>query len=193
MFAIGNTVSADPAPNPIAVRPAANPRRSGNHLSALPTHAPYTAPAPMPPTTGPRYRTDSEPAMELITHDSATRIPAATPTKRGPIRSTRYPSIGTSQVSTRTKIVNVTWIADRLHPRVSWIGLTNKVQPYCRLAIIDMQTTPRLSCHQRPSRIATALSLEIDAASVMAWLSEGSWWRQAYNAVRRLARTSTRS
>ena len=54
MLAIGNTVSADPAPNPIAVIPAASPRRSGNHLSALPTHAPYTAPAPMPPTTAPR-------------------------------------------------------------------------------------------------------------------------------------------
>jgi len=28
--------------------PAARPRRSGNHFSALPTHVPYTAPAPIP-------------------------------------------------------------------------------------------------------------------------------------------------
>jgi hypothetical protein len=40
MLAIGTTVSAEPAPKPAAVRPAARPRRSGNHLSALPTEAP---------------------------------------------------------------------------------------------------------------------------------------------------------
>ena len=45
---IGRMVSAEPAPKPAAVRPAARPRRSGNHLSALPTQVPYTAPAPMP-------------------------------------------------------------------------------------------------------------------------------------------------
>src|SRR5438067_9899602 len=99
MFAIGNTVSADPAPNPIAVSPAARPRRSGNHLSALPTHAPYTAPAPMPPTIAPAYSIGSDVATELITQAAATSTPAATPTNRGPKRSTRYPSIGTSHVS----------------------------------------------------------------------------------------------
>src|SRR5213592_2549888 len=109
---MGNTVSAEPAPNPIAVRPAASPRRSGNHLSALPTHAPYTAPAPMPPTTAPRYKTGSDCAIPLMTHDAATRTPAMTPTNLGPIRSTRYPSIGTSHVSTSTNTVNATWIAD---------------------------------------------------------------------------------
>src|SRR5689334_1657073 len=55
------------------------------------------------------------------------------------------------------------------------MGFTKSVQPYCRLAIIDMQTMPRLSCHQRPSRSETALSAEIDAASVMARQSEGFW------------------
>ncbi|SAL81544.1 hypothetical protein AWB66_06434 [Caballeronia telluris] len=53
MFAIGITVTAAPAPKPAAVRPAARPRLSGNHLSALPTHVPYTHPAPMPATTAP--------------------------------------------------------------------------------------------------------------------------------------------
>src|SRR5438876_1011011 len=38
-------VSADPAPKPAAVSPAARPRRSGNHLRALPMQVPYTAPA----------------------------------------------------------------------------------------------------------------------------------------------------
>jgi len=37
---IGTTVAAAPAPNPAAVSPAANPRRSANHFSALPTHVP---------------------------------------------------------------------------------------------------------------------------------------------------------
>ena len=52
---IGTTVSADPAPNPIAVRPAAKPRRSGNHFNALPTHVPYTAPAPAPDMAAATY------------------------------------------------------------------------------------------------------------------------------------------
>jgi hypothetical protein len=34
---IGATVSAEPAPKPAAVMPAARPRLSGNHFSALPT------------------------------------------------------------------------------------------------------------------------------------------------------------
>ncbi len=37
---IGATVSAEPAPNPAAVMPAARPRLSGNHFSALPTQVP---------------------------------------------------------------------------------------------------------------------------------------------------------
>ena len=39
-LAMGATVSADPAPNPAAVMPAASPRWSGNHLSALPMAVP---------------------------------------------------------------------------------------------------------------------------------------------------------
>jgi hypothetical protein len=40
MLAMGITVSAEPAPKPAAVSPAARPRRSGNHFSALPTEPP---------------------------------------------------------------------------------------------------------------------------------------------------------
>src|SRR5690348_12203609 len=35
---IGMTVTTAPPPKPPAVRPTARPRRSGNHLTALPTH-----------------------------------------------------------------------------------------------------------------------------------------------------------
>src|SRR5713226_704193 len=50
MLAMGATVNADPAPKPAAVNPAASPRWSGNHLSALPMAVPYTMPAPSPAT-----------------------------------------------------------------------------------------------------------------------------------------------
>ncbi len=69
---------------------------------------------------------------------------------RGPNRSTKYPSTGTSQVSVRMKIVNATWMAARPQWNRSSIGLTNRVQPYWRLAIIDMHSTPMSSCVQRP-------------------------------------------
>src|SRR5688500_17170097 len=98
MFAIGMTVSAEPAPNPIAVRPAARPRRSGNHLSALPTQVPYTAPAPMPATIADAYSIGSVDAHAFIIHDKPTNTPAQTTTMRGPNRSTSHPSPGTSHV-----------------------------------------------------------------------------------------------
>ena len=50
------TVTAAPAPKAAAVRPAARPRRSGNHFSALPMLMLYTIPEPQPastPTTNP--------------------------------------------------------------------------------------------------------------------------------------------
>src|ERR1041384_5317782 len=39
------------------------------------------------------------------------------------------------------------------------IGLTNRVQPYCRLAIITMQTRPKTSCPQRVASDAVACSV----------------------------------
>jgi hypothetical protein len=57
--------------------------------------------------------------------------------------------MGLSQVSMATKMVNATWIACRLQWCFSLIGVTNSVQPYCRLEIITMQTTPRTSWTQR--------------------------------------------
>src|ERR1700709_486297 len=111
MCEIGPTVAADPAPKPAAVMPAAKPRRVGNHFSALPTQVPYTAPAPTPPIAAARYRSGKDEATEFRAHAIAHNKPPATTTGRGPYLSTRYPSIGTSQVSVTTKIVNATWIA----------------------------------------------------------------------------------
>ena len=68
-------------------------------------------------------------------------------TRRGPYLSTNQPSIGTNQVSITTKIVKAHWIAVRSQPNFCWIGSTNSVQPYCRLAIMAMQITPKASCH----------------------------------------------
>src|SRR5258708_35893399 len=91
----------------------------------------------------------SEGAMELITQASATMAPPNMTTARGPYWSTNQSSIGTSQVSVNTKIEKATWIAARPQWNLGSIGLTNSVQPYCRLAIMAMQSTPTSNCIQR--------------------------------------------
>ena len=78
-----------------------------------------------------------------------TRTPPTSTTIFGPNRSTNQPSIGTSQVSVSTKMLNATWIAARPQWYFASIGRTNRVQPYCRLAIITMQMTPNANCNQR--------------------------------------------
>src|SRR5215831_15135502 len=87
--------------------------------------------------------------MELIAHAKPTRMPPTKTTIFGPKRSTSQPSIGTSQVSVNTKIVKAIWIAARPQWYFWSIGLTNNVQPYCRLAIITMQTMPTNNCAKR--------------------------------------------
>ena len=88
--------------------------------------------------------------------------------------STIQPSIGVSQVSSAMKIVNASWIAARAskrHPRksnpqalcASRIGLTNSVQPYCRLAIITMQKMTATSWLH-----LVALSVRVPAPTVLA-------------------------
>src|SRR5476651_2324016 len=47
------------------------------------------------------------------------------------------------------KMLKATWMSAWLQPNFVLIGTTNSVQPYCRLAIIAMQTTPMASCSQR--------------------------------------------
>src|SRR5580658_10984011 len=70
-------------------------------------------------------------------------------TRLGPYLSTNHASIGTSQVSVTTKSVKASWIAGRPQWNLASIGSTNSVQPYCRFAIIAMQTMPIASCSQR--------------------------------------------
>src|ERR1700731_4922295 len=84
-----------------------------------------------------------------MTQAMPTRTPPISTTNFGPKRSTNHPSTGTSQVSVNTKMLNATWIAARPHWYLASIGKTNSVQPYCRLAIITMQTMPKASCSQR--------------------------------------------
>src|SRR5665647_911547 len=134
MLEIGMMVIAAPAPNPAAVRPAARPRLSGNSFSALPTQVPYTEPAPTPAITAAKYSCGSVVAYESIVQPSAARMAPNAITGRGPYLSTSQPSTGTNQVSTRIKIENDNWMADRPQWFLASNGLTNKVQAYCRLA-----------------------------------------------------------
>src|SRR5215471_3207198 len=53
-------------------------------------------------------------------------------------------------------MVKATWIAARPQWYFWSIGLTNSVQPYCRLAIITMQMMPKISCPQRVASDAVA-------------------------------------
>src|SRR5215831_4668695 len=50
-------------------------------------------------------------------------------------------------------------MAALLHWNLSPIGLTNSVQPYCRLAIIAMQTMPIISCKRRAQGLFNRASL----------------------------------
>jgi hypothetical protein len=65
---------------------------------------------------------------------------------RGPKRSARYASKGTSQVSKRIKRVKANWMATFPQWYFASIGLMKMVQPYCKLAIMAMQMTPATSC-----------------------------------------------
>src|SRR5262245_16302432 len=139
---MGTTVAAAPAPKPAAVSPAARPRRSANHFSALPTHVPYTAPAPTPASISAKYSIPSELANAFRDHAIATTTPPNMTTSRGPNRSTNQPSTGTSHVSVATKIVKATWMLVRPQWYFASMGSTKYVQPYWRFAIITMQMTP---------------------------------------------------
>src|SRR5882757_8704149 len=54
----------------------------------------------------------------------------------------------------------------------SSIGLTNRVQPYCRLAIITMQTMPKISW---PQRVASEACARASTDSVAAVISYPRW------------------
>src|SRR5262249_23437837 len=63
-------------------------------------------------------------------------------------------------------MVNATWMAARPQWYFWSIGLTNKVQPYCRLAIITMQMMPKMSWPQRVASDATGRA-DAPAATVI--------------------------
>src|ERR1700683_1099910 len=90
----------------------------------------------------------------------ATNTPPQATTSLGPVRaprvSTIHPSIGVSQVSNAMKMLNANWIDASDQPCALLIGLTNSVQPYCRLAIRTMQRIQKISCNQRVADVDTA-------------------------------------
>src|SRR5215813_11147863 len=124
-------------------------------------------PAPTLPIAAATYSIVSESATEFMTQAIATSTPLRPTMTLGPNLSIKYPSNGTSHVSVRTKIVNATWMAARPQWYFSSIGLTNRVQPYCRLAIITMQMMPKISCPQRVAsdavaRVDTVVAVVVD-------------------------------
>src|SRR5580693_4791752 len=98
-----------------------------------------------------------------MTQPSATMTPPNATISRGPLRgpmaSTIQPSTGVSQVSSAIKILNASWISAIDQPCALLIGLTNRVQPYCRLAISTMQAMPTTSWVQRVVEDAIASDL----------------------------------
>src|ERR1700688_3652440 len=79
----------------------------------------------------------------------------------GPSTSRIQPSIGRSQVSSEMKIANANWIEAIDQPFALLIGLTNSVQPYCRLAIITMQMMQIAKYPQRADVVVAASDLRV--------------------------------
>src|SRR6266853_3452424 len=105
--------------------------------------------------------------------------------------------MGTNQVSVNTKMVKATWIAALVQPYLSAIGLTNSVQPYCRFAIIAMQTMPMTNCIHRYEAglvivlsTAASASLRIDSSFSVPPASDVPGERNPH--VRRLLRQGSR-
>src|SRR5689334_15317941 len=59
------------------------------------------------------------------------------------------------------KMLNASWMSAIAQPCVLFIGWTNSVQLYWRLAIIIMQTTPKASCAQRLTGGATLCAADM--------------------------------
>src|SRR5579862_8928794 len=93
---------------------------------------------------------------------TAHRTPPTKMTMRGPYLSTNQPSVGTNQVSNNTNRVKAIWIDALSQPNFVWMSGTKNVQPYCKFAIITMQTTPMTSCSHGDAtgdRLLTAVSI----------------------------------
>src|ERR1700722_18281527 len=101
-----------------------------------------------------------------MTHPAPTKMPPK-PTmsfgpRCGPSKSTIQPSTGVSQVSSAMKIAKANWIDAIDQPCALLIGLTNSVQPYCRLAIITMQMMTIINWAQRE-----ALAVDVATGAVL--------------------------
>src|SRR3954462_4427232 len=98
------------------------------------------------------YSSVSDPARPLATQPNPASRPPMSTRSLGPNRSTSCPSKGTSQVSSSTNTVKVTWIADWSTLNVFCSGGTNNVQPYWKLATATMLRTLKKRISQRLSK-----------------------------------------
>src|SRR5271169_311707 len=91
----------------------------------------------------------------------------------GPSMSTIQPSIGVSHVSSAMNMAKATWIEAIDQPCALLIGLTNSVQPYCRLAIITMQMMQNMRFIQRIDSDTRAVETEPAAIAIESspWIS----------------------
>src|SRR5215472_19204807 len=98
-----------------------------------------------------------------MTQPMPTKMPPNATTNLGPRRGPRtsaiHPWMGVSHVSSAMKMLNANWIDASDQPCALLIGLTNSVQPYCRLAIRIMQRMQQISCVHRTPTDAEARSV----------------------------------
>src|SRR5580700_239540 len=106
-----------------------------------------------------------------MTQPSATMMPPNATISFGPRRapsvSTIQPWIGVSHVSSAMKMLKANWIDASDQPCALLIGLTNSVQPYCRLAISTMQMMQAMSWPQRVDVVAVASDLSVPVETDM--------------------------
>jgi hypothetical protein len=55
----------------------------------------------------------------------------------------------------------------KLQPNVSLMGIVNRVQPYCRLAIITMQMMPTTSCAHRVRSEVLSPAVDCDCGKLV--------------------------
>ena len=106
-------------------------------------------------------------AQEFIHQAMPTSTPPTATSRRGPKRSTRYASNGTSQVSKRMNVDNNPVMNGRPKLVFSLMGSTNSVQPYCRLAIITIVKMPTTNCVHRLRTMPAAGEPAVVAATAI--------------------------
>src|SRR5579872_625151 len=84
-----------------------------------------------------------------MAHPLPQSSPAILTNMRGPSLSMSHPEQGMNQVSAAMKNVNAHWTSESFQWCAAIIGLTNRVQAYCRLAIMIIATTAAANRNHR--------------------------------------------